>query len=112
MLHYGHLVMLGIGGGDVDATRHHVTSTARRGQNPWIVFVCEGLATIAIMSFTRTVMKGAHSRLLGLLEQTRSKQDTLDVKGLVRRWSWLHLARSLLLLVGTLLGITGSFDNA
>jgi hypothetical protein len=68
MLHYGHLVMLGIGGGDVDATRHHVTSAVRRGQNPWIIFVCEGLATIAIMSSTWTSMKGTHSRLFKLLE--------------------------------------------
>lgn len=112
MYHYGHLIMPSIA---VTTMLLHAATSVQQytAGNPWGTFACAGLATIAIAPFTWTIMAGTNHRLFRLLEQTGSKKtnvvDMLEVKKLVKRWSWLHLARSMLPLAGTLLGVAGIF---
>lgn len=112
MYHYGHLIMPSIA---VTTMLLHAATSAQlyaTGQS-WRVFVCAGLATIAIAPFTWTVMEGTNSELFRLLKQEEDKKadavDILEVKRLVKRWSLLHFARSMLPLVGTLLAVAGTF---
>lgn len=110
MYHYGHMIMPGIA---VTTTLLHVATAAQQcaANKPWGTFACAGLATIAIAPFTWTVMEGTNSTLFRLLEQAGEKKadavGLLEMKKLVKRWSWLHLARSMLPLAGTLLGVAG-----
>jgi hypothetical protein len=43
------------------------------------------------------------------LAKGNTSDDLREVKGLVKRWSWLHLVRSMLPLAGTVLGVVGTF---
>lgn len=82
---------------------------------PWGIFACAGGVTIAIAPFTWIVMEGVNGELFGRLERVgaskeRNASDDLEeVKSLVKRWSWLHLMRSMLPLAGAVLGVVGTF---
>jgi hypothetical protein len=83
---------------------------------PWGIFACAGGVTIAIAPFTWVVMGGINGELFRRLERVGgvSKENATsgeleEVKGLVKRWSWLHLMRSMLPLAGTVLGVVGTF---
>ena len=110
MYHYGHLIMPSVA---VSTMLLHAATSVQLYAigKPWVIFACSGLTSIAIAPFTWTVMEGTNNKLFRLLEQAEDKKagamNILEVKRLVKRWSWLHLARSMLPLVGTLLGVAG-----
>jgi len=116
MYHYGHLIMPSMAVGTL--LLHACTALQQSALGkPWGVFACAGGLTIAIAPFTWTVMGGTNGELFGRLQQAGSMSkeaaaaasDLEEVKGLVKRWSWLHLMRSMLPLAGTLLAVIGTF---
>jgi hypothetical protein len=98
---------------------HACTALQQRALGkPWGVFACAGGLTIAIAPFTWIVMDGTNGELFGRLERVggvakgaAAASDLEEVRKLVKRWSWLHLMRSMLPLVGTLLAVAGTFAD-
>ena len=119
MYHYGHLIMPSLAGGTL--LLHACTALQQRALGkPWVVFACAGGLTIAIAPFTWTVMETTNAELFSRLERVggssskgsaaaSSDDDLKEVKGLVKRWSWLHLTRSMLPFAGTVLAVFGTF---
>lgn len=67
------------------------------------------MSTIAMVPFTWVAMAPTNNTLFGLDKASRSGAvvDPSLVRGLVVKWAWLHVARSLFPLLGVLLGFTG-----
>jgi hypothetical protein len=115
MYHYGHLIMPSLAAGTL--LLHACTALQQRALgDPWGTFACAGGVTIAIAPFTWIVMGGINGELFRRLEgvgaalsKGNTSDDLKEVKGLVKRWSWLHLVRSMLPLAGTVLGVVGTF---
>ena len=115
MYHYGHLIMPSMAVGTL--LLHACTALQQRALGkPWGIFACAGGLTIAIAPFTWTAMEGTNGELFERLEriggvgkEAAAASDLEEVKGLVKRWSWLHLMRSMLPLAGTLLAVVGTF---
>ena len=114
MYHYGHLIMPSLAAGTL--LLHACTALQQNALGkPWGIFACAGGVTIAIAPFTWIVMEGVNGELFGRLERVgaskeRNASDDLEeVKSLVKRWSWLHLMRSMLPLAGAVLGVVGTF---
>jgi hypothetical protein len=115
MYHYGHLIMPSLAAGTL--LLHACTALQQNTLGkPWGIFACAGGVTIAIAPFTWVVMGGINGELFRRLERVGgvSKENATsgeleEVKGLVKRWSWLHLMRSMLPLAGTVLGVVGTF---
>lgn len=95
----------------------YISIAKQRARKPWRLFMLAGLTTLSIIPFTLLVMLPTNNelfRLEGLGKQLEGKEggrEMEEVKGLVRRWSWLHVGRSLLPLVGAVLGMVGTLGG-
>ncbi|KAE9364960.1 DUF1772-domain-containing protein [Stipitochalara longipes BDJ] len=113
MYHYGHQVLPTMAVGTF--LLYSYTCTKRtKAKKPWGFFGLAGLATISMLPFTWFVMVSTNSELFRL--EAASKVDPLvmgilGAKQLVVKWSWLHFTRSLMPLVGAILGTLGTFWN-
>ena len=96
------------------------TCIKKRGaKKPWGVFLLAGVTTLSILPFTWLVMMSTNNELFRLERvsevETEAGAGPLvngvidEAKDLVAKWSWLHFIRSLLPLVGAIIGTVGTF---
>ena len=109
MYHYGHQIMPAMAVGT--SLLYGYACIQRRGAHKsWVLFALAGLATVSIAPFTWIFMVPTNNELFRL--ESASKVEPLilgiaEAKGLLIKWTWLHLTRSLLPLVGAILGTLG-----
>ena len=114
MYHYGHQVLPTAAVGTF--LLYGYTSVQRRqAQKRWRVFTLAGMLTLGILPFTWLVMVPTNNELFHL--QAVSQVEPLvrgigEAKALVVKWSWLHFTRSLLPLVGAVVGAMGTFGKS
>ncbi|EXJ61968.1 hypothetical protein A1O7_02400 [Cladophialophora yegresii CBS 114405] len=110
MYGYGHRVLPGLA--IVTCLIYlRVAFTRRRAKNhAWPLYALAGIVTVSIVPFTLIFMVKTNDTLFGLERDARVKGlVSMDIemgKQLVTWWSRLHLMRSVLPLVGTVIGVT------
>nr|POE56480.1 anthrone oxygenase gedh [Quercus suber] len=112
MYHYGHMVLptLSI----LTATCYGYAAWLVRVQKQkWQLFAVAAVTTILMIPFTLLFMTPTNERLFALEKATRSIESTgqlgslEEARVLIRRWSGLHIMRSLSPFVGAVLGSIG-----
>nr|A0A411PQQ5.1 RecName: Full=Anthrone oxygenase AgnL2; AltName: Full=Agnestins biosynthesis cluster protein L2 [Paecilomyces divaricatus]QBG38886.1 anthrone oxidase [Paecilomyces divaricatus] len=111
MYHYGHQVLPTMA---VATTLlyAYTASKRRRAQKPsWAVFALAGTITVSMIPFTWLCMVPTNNVLFGLEAATRlgepSGMGIEEAQALLVKWSWLHFTRSLMPLMGAILGSLG-----
>jgi hypothetical protein len=77
----------------------------------WHVLALAALATVSMVPFTWLVMVPTNNELFRLQRESVVNADVMgfeEARGLVVSWSWMHLTRSLLPLVGAVLGASAT----
>ncbi|ETI19897.1 hypothetical protein G647_08912 [Cladophialophora carrionii CBS 160.54] len=114
MYAYGHRVLPGLA--IVTCLIYLGVAFTRRTRNDaWVRYGLAGIVTVNIVPFTLIFMVSTNNTLFGLERDARvAGLVTTDIetgKELVTRWSRLHLMRSMLPLVGTVIGVTAVVDE-
>ena len=103
LYHYGHIYLPAL---CVSTTGLYVyTSLSKRVVNnkQWSRYALAATSTIAMVPFTWLVMTATNNTLFRL-DASELVMELGLVRGLVVRWAWLHVTRSLFPLVGAILG--------
>lgn len=84
--------------------------TSRAEGRPWQLIAAAGVATLSIIPFTLVAMMPTNHALEGLeVKGAAGKQvDLEEARGLAKRWTWLHLVRSMFPLAGALIGVAST----
>lgn len=112
MYHYGHQVLPTMAVATF-LLYGYAAIKRRRARRSWGIFALAGLTTLSMLPFTWLIMVPTNNELfrrerLGVTDQ--SIQGIEEAKDLVVKWSWMHLTRSLMPLVGTIVGTLGKRD--
>ncbi|KAI3545135.1 hypothetical protein CABS01_11797 [Colletotrichum abscissum] len=108
LYHYGHLVLPGLSLATLTLYASAGAMTRGTGR-PWAVYALAGTLTVAMIPFTWVFMVPTNNTLFDLHFKSQSAGVIAgidDAKGLLRRWSLLHLARSLFPLTGAVIGLS------
>lgn len=101
--HTGHMIMPSIAVGT--GVLYACSSLSRlRAQQPWAATAVAGFATVCIAPFTWTFMGATNGKLFGLAAEPAPSPDISKVKALVVQWASLHFVRSLLPVIGVVIG--------
>lgn len=114
MYHYGHQIMPTIAVCTL-LLYSHTSLERRRSQRPWRLLVLAGIVTVSIAPFTWIFMEPTNNELFRLGAATQAQPTELEGSEaieLVLRWTFLHFARSLLPLIGTIMGVIGTFQSS
>lgn len=84
--------------------------TRRAAGRPWEILAAAGATTLAIVPFTFGFMLPTNNKLMKEEERADEgeKLELEGVKGLVVKWNWMHLVRSLFPLAGAILGFSAT----
>lgn len=84
--------------------------TSRAAGRPWHLLAAAGFATLCIVPFTGLTMLPTNHELMRLEKKGAAgeKVDLEVTRGLARKWTWLHVVRSLFPLAGALLGVASA----
>jgi hypothetical protein len=116
MYHYGHQVLPTMAVG-TSLLYAYTASTIKKRQSKsddsskWHVLALAALATVSMVPFTWLVMVPTNNELFRLQRESVVNADVMgfeEARGLVVSWSWMHLTRSLLPLVGAVLGASAT----
>lgn len=110
LYHYGHIYLPALSVGTTGLYGYIALRPDPSEQKHWLTYAAAGATTITMVPFTWLVMvptNNALFRLEALAAETASDVDLNTVRGLVVRWAWLHVVRSLFPLVGAILGFAG-----
>jgi hypothetical protein len=114
MYGYGHQVLPGLA--IVTAALYaRIASVQRMKNRPWLRFTLAGLATVSIIPFTLICMMSTNDTLFALEKDSRAGNVRLSIgeaKAIVSWWSWLHLIRSMMPLVGVVCGVMANARNS
>jgi Domain of unknown function (DUF1772) len=113
MYHYGHQVLPTLAVGTF--LLYSYTSVKKRSAKiSWRVFALAGVTTLSILPFTWIFVVPTNNELFRLERVSKVEplvKEIIEAKELVVRWSWLHFTRSLLPLLGVVLGTVGTFGR-
>lgn len=104
--HYGHIIMpsLAVGTLGLFAYSSLVRYTSNRPQ--WVSYAVAGVSAVTIVPFTLLMMAQTNDALFALDGSAESvTMGTLSP--LIIKWAWLHAARSIFPLIGSVLGFIG-----
>lgn len=106
LYHYGHYIMpaMAVGTGLLNG---FIALSNARARIPWRLFALAGVTTVSIAPFTWIFMLKTNNELFRLGAQSTGVELS-RVKQLVVRWTWLHFARSLFPVIGTIMAIMGT----
>ena len=114
--HYGHIIMPGICVSTCSLYAYSAWSRRAARSKQWLSLLIAGVTTITMVPFTWLVMNRTNNELFALEASARSggasagpKRPT--VQELLTRWAWLHIARSLFPLVGSILGFRALWES-
>jgi Domain of unknown function (DUF1772) len=113
MYHYGHRALPTMAVG-TSALYSYIALKKRSAKQPWKRWFVAGLTTAAIIPFTLLVMVPTNDELFRLEVESSVNplvMGIIDAQALVVKWSWLHLTRSFMPLVGAVLGAVWTFSN-
>ncbi|KAI1378722.1 hypothetical protein F4677DRAFT_443209 [Hypoxylon crocopeplum] len=99
LYHYGHHVLPAIA---VGTCLLHMYTALSKGR----LFALAGITTVGIAPFTWVFMAATNVELFRLGAQPLGQADMSRVRELVVKWTWLHVARSLLPLVGAIIALS------
>lgn len=111
MYHYGHQVLPTMAVGTF-FLYSYIAAKKHRAKRPWAVFALAGVTTLSMVPFTWLFMVPTNNelfRLEGLSKAEPLVKGIVEAKELVVKWSWLHIARSLLPLAGAVMGTAETF---
>uniref|UniRef100_A0A8H7MZ45 DUF1772 domain-containing protein n=1 Tax=Bionectria ochroleuca TaxID=29856 RepID=A0A8H7MZ45_BIOOC len=82
-------------------------------KRPWGIYVAAGVTTLTMVPFTWIFMDPTNQRLFSLGADVVSGQavELAEVQGLVQKWSWLHITRSLFPLLGAAIGMLATVNH-
>ena len=106
MYHYGHQVLPTMAVATLSLYGYSAW-TQRRAKRSWGGLALAGLTTVAMLPFTWLVMVPTNNRLFALEAAGKGSGSVGSIEeaaGLVVKWSWMHLARSLFPLIGGVIG--------
>ncbi|CAK1362245.1 unnamed protein product [Cercospora beticola] len=111
LYHYGHLLMPGLAICTFLLYTFVVVQRRSSGTDAqWRRYALAAATTVTMIPFTLAIMVPTNDTLFRLDRQTRvdGTKEVLvsgDVRALVVRWSWMHIARSCFPLLGAVLGV-------
>ena len=111
LYHYGHRTMPAMAIG-TSLLFGYICTQKRRAHKPWGRFALAGVTTVSIAPFTWIFMVPTNNELFRLESASKVEPLVLGISGakeLVVQWTWLHFTRSLLPLVGAILGTLRTF---
>lgn len=111
MYHYGHQVLPTMAVGTF-VLYGYVSAKKRTAGKRWAIFTLAGLTTLSMLPFTWIFMVPTNDELFRLEIVAKTDPNIMAVseaKDLVVHWSKLHFTRSLLPLVGAIMGTLGTF---
>jgi hypothetical protein len=105
MYHYGHQVLPGMAVTTL-MLYGYIGMKKRAAKRPWTIFVVAGAVTVAMLPFTWIFMVPTNNKLFDLDAKSSGAVVTtvVEAQNLVRKWSWLHMARSMFPLAGAVIG--------
>jgi hypothetical protein len=106
LYHYGHIYLPALCVSTCGLYGYAALSKRTANRNHWSRYALAAVSTIAMVPFTWLVMEPTNNILFGL-EASESAMELSLVRGLVVKWAWLHVTRSLSPLLGAFLGFTG-----
>ncbi|KAJ5546957.1 hypothetical protein N7494_004542 [Penicillium frequentans] len=86
-----------------------VAGKKRTAGLPWSIYALAAATTISMVPFTTLVMVPTNDTLFAL--HASSENALEEVRGLIVRWQWMHVARSLFPLTGAVVGFKGLWAN-
>jgi len=104
LFYYGHNIMPTTA---VAATSLYAYTALRKyavGRPQWFRYATAGAATISIVPFTLLVMVPTNDALFAL-HAAPNMAVLSEVKHLLTKWAWMHVARSVFPLVGAISGL-------
>ena len=113
MYHYGHQVLPSLAVG-VFFLYGYTSIKKRNTRKPWGTYIVAGLITMSILPFTWIFMVPTNNKLFRLEEVSKVQPMVMNIdeaKKLVVKWSWLHLTRSLLPLVGAIMTVMKTVEK-
>lgn len=107
---YGHQLMPA---GAIATTILYISTIINkiRSSRPWHIYAFAILATMGIVPFTWYVMAPTNNLLFGLDTLEGGAESLTEVHGLISRWRWLHMIRSMFPLMGVIIGLTGTLED-
>ncbi len=106
LYHYGHIYLPALCIATCGLYGYAVLRRRAAGSKQWSRYALAALLTIAMVPFTWMAMSPTNN-ILFRLEGSGSPVDLDLVRGLVVKWAWLHVTRSLSPLFGAYLGFKG-----
>ncbi|KAK3291288.1 uncharacterized protein B0H64DRAFT_378039 [Chaetomium fimeti] len=103
LYHYGHIYLPALCVATCGLYGYAAVTKRAGGKKEWTRYVLAAVSTFAMVPFTWLIMTPTNDTLFGL-EASGSAQDLDHVRGLVVKWAWLHVTRSLFPLVGAFIG--------
>ena len=84
----------------------------RAAGKPWELLAAAGVTTLSIVPYTLLTMLPTNHELMRLEKKGAAgeKLDLEETRRLARKWTWLHLVRSLFSLAGALLGVASAWS--
>ncbi|KAF2017040.1 DUF1772-domain-containing protein [Aaosphaeria arxii CBS 175.79] len=113
MYHYGHQVLPCMAVGTFVLYQYAAFKRSRAPKpKPWRKFALAGAITLSLVPFTWIVMVPTNNELFRLQALgDAATMGIVEAKNLVVKWSLMHLTRSVLPLVGAVLGAVGTFGR-
>ncbi|KAI0127019.1 hypothetical protein BJ170DRAFT_630758 [Xylariales sp. AK1849] len=111
MYHYGHQVMPSMSVGTC-LLYGYMTAKKRSAKRPWGTLAAAGATTVIMVPFTWFIMAPTNNQLFRLNALSKTDPSAVglgEVKDLVVKWWWLHLARTIFPLVGAIIGSVAAF---
>lgn len=103
LYHYGHIYLPALCVSTTGLYAYASLSKRVADNKQWSRYALAATSTIAMVPFTWLVMTPTNNTLFRL-DASELVMELSLVRGLVVRWAWLHVTRSLFPLVGAILG--------
>lgn len=109
LYHYGHIYMPALCVATVGLYSYTALAKRAAGRKEWTQYALAAVTTIAMVPFTWIVMVPTNDSLFALRDSEVEATGSVDMgslRGLIVKWAWMHVTRSLFPLVGAYLGFT------
>lgn len=117
LYHYGHIYLPALCIATCGLYGFEAMTKRAQKRYQWVRYALAAVSTLAMVPFTWVFMTSTNNALFRLEAETASGSGLdsdafsdslgLTVHGLIIRWTWLHMTRSLSPLFGAYLGFTG-----
>lgn len=105
LYHYGHIYLPTLSVSTCGLYGYLALTKRVANRKQWTRYTLAAVSTISMVPMTWCFMAPTND-ILFRLEASTSAADLSVVRGLVVKWAWLHVVRSLFPFVGAILGFT------